>query len=66
MPVEIEVHTVLHFKATINTKVGPERLGSDGNFISYEARPKIGQLLHKRGFVYSDMHTTVVIFLKPG
>ena len=62
----MEAHTVPHFKATINTKVWPEQLGSDGISISYKARPKIGQLLHKRGFVYSDMHTTVVIFLKPG
>ena len=27
MPVEIEVHTVPHFKATINTKVDPEQQG---------------------------------------
>ena len=53
MPVEIEAHTVPHFKATINTKVWPEQLGSDGISISYKARPKIGHLLHKRGFVYS-------------
>ena len=33
--VEIEFHTVPHFKATINTKVEPERLGCDGIFISY-------------------------------
>ena len=55
----MEAHTVPHFKATINTKVWPEQLGSDGISISYKARPKIGHLLHKRGFVYSDMHTTV-------
>ena len=59
MPVEIEVHTVPHFKATINTKVWPEQLGSDGISISYKARPKIGHLLHKTGFDDSDMHTTV-------
>ena len=55
----MEAHTVPHFKATINTKVWPEQLGSDGISISYKARPKIGHLLHKTGFVYSDMHTTV-------
>ena len=27
MPIEIEVHVVPHFKATINAKVKPERLG---------------------------------------
>ena len=59
MPVEKKVHTVPNFKATINTKVEPERLGCDGVFISYKAKPKMGHLLHKTGFVHSDMHTTV-------
>ena len=62
MPVEIESRTVSHFKATINATVKPEGLESDGIFISYQARPKIVHLLHKRGFVYSDMHTTVPSF----
>ena len=61
MPVEIESRTVSHLKATINATVKPEGLESDGIFISYQARPKIVHLLHKRGFVYSDMHTTVSI-----
>ena len=34
-PVEIESHTVSHFKATINAKVEPKGLESDGIFISY-------------------------------
>ena len=59
MPVEIEVHTVLHFKATINTKVEPEWLAFDGIFIFYKTRPKIAHLLHKTWFVHSDMQTTV-------
>ena len=59
MPAEIEVHRVPHFKGTINAKVEPEGLESDGMSISYKARPKIGHLLHKIGFVHSDMHTTV-------
>ena len=59
MPFEIEVDTVPHFKATINTKVAHERLGCDGIFISYYARHNLVYLLHKRGFVDSDMHTTV-------
>ena len=33
--VEIESHTVSHFKATINTKVEPEGLKSDGISLSY-------------------------------
>ena len=64
MPVEIESRTVSHFKATINAKVEPVGLESDGIFISYQARPKIVHFLHKRGFVYSDMHTTVKYFSK--
>ena len=64
MPVEIESRTVSHFKATINATVKPEGLESDGIFISYQARPKIVHLLHKRGFVYSDMHTTVARLLE--
>ena len=59
MPVEVEVHTVPHFKATINAKVEPEGLECDGIFISYKAMSKIGHLLHKTGFVDSDLHTTV-------
>ena len=59
MPVEIESCTVSHFKATINAKVEPEGLESDGIFIFYYARPKIGHLLHKTDFVHSDTHTTV-------
>ena len=59
MPVEIEVHTVSHFKASINAKVEPKRLECDGIFISYEVRPNIGHLLHDTGFVDSDMHIIV-------
>ena len=47
------------FKMRYCTKAEPERLGCDGIFISYLARPKIGHLLHKTGFAHSDMHTTV-------
>ena len=59
MPVEIEVHTVSCFKATINAKVEPEGLECDGIFIAYQARPKFGHLLYKTGFADSDMHPTV-------
>ena len=61
MPVKIESCTVSHFKATINVKVEPEGLEYDGIFISYQAKPKIGHLLHKTGFVHSDMHTTATL-----
>ena len=60
MSVEIEVHTAPHFKAIINAKVEPEGLVCDGIFISYQARPNLGHLLHIMGFVDSDMHTIVV------
>ena len=61
LPVEIEVHTVPHFKGTISGKVEPEGLECDGIFIFYQVRPKLDRLLHKMGFVDSDMHTTVHI-----
>ena len=57
--VEVEVHTVPHFKAPVNIKLelqGPEY---GGIFISLNTRSKIGQLLHKSGHFDSDMHTTV-------
>ena len=60
MPIEIYVNTVSHFKATINATVKPEGLESDGIFISYQARPNIDLLLHKTGFVHSDMHTNIL------
>ena len=44
VPVQIEVDTVPHFKATINAKVEPEGLESDGIFIPYKARPKIDHI----------------------
>ena len=58
MPVEIEVHTVPHFKVPINAKVEPEGLECHCIFIFYQMRPNLGCLLHKTWFVDFDMHTT--------
>ena len=63
MPVEIEGHTVPHFKATMNVKVEPEGLEHEGIFIANQARPNLGHLLHKTGFVDSDMHNTVYTYI---
>ena len=60
MPFDLEVHTVQHFKGTINTKVEPEGLEFIGIFIFYQVRQRLSCLLHKAGFVDSDMHTTVI------
>ena len=37
----------------------PEGLECDGTFISNQARPNLGCLLNKTGFVDSDMHMIV-------
>ena len=55
MPVEIEVHTVPHFKGTINAKVESEGLECD-DFLFFT---KLGHLLHNTEFINSEMHTTV-------
>ena len=44
MPVEIEVHTVLHFKVPINANLEPGGLKCHGTFIFYQARPNLGHL----------------------
>ena len=59
VPVEVEVHTVPHFKAPVNSKLEPQGPEHGGIFISLNTRSKIGQLLHKSGHFDSDMHTTV-------
>ena len=56
MPVEIEVHTVPHFEATIDAKVEQEGLECNGIYIIYHIRLHLGLLLHKTGVVDSDMH----------
>ena len=59
MPVEVEVHTVPHFKAPVNIKLEAQEPEHGGIFMSLNTRSKIGQLLHKFGHFDSDMHTTV-------
>ena len=61
VPVELEVHTVLHFKAPVYCKVEPGGKEHGGIFILYNTRSKIGHLLHKSGHCDSDMHTTVIL-----
>ena len=59
MPVEVEVHTVPHFKAPVNSKVEPRGPVHVVNSIFQNTRSKMGHLLHKSGYCDSDMHTTV-------
>ena len=59
MPVEVEVHTVPHFKAPVNGKVEPRGLEHGGIFIFSNARSKKGHLLHKSRHCDFDMHTAV-------
>ena len=63
MSVEIEVHTVPHFKASIDAQLEPQKLECHGTFILYQAKPKLGRFLHKTGFVDFPMHTTVINML---
>ena len=61
VPVDVEVHTLPHFKAPINGKVdlwGPE---CGGTFILYYSLVKIGHLLHKSRPVPFVFSSTVCI-----
>ena len=55
MPVEVEVHTVPHFKAPVNGRVGLWWLEYDGNFSIQTSLLKIGGLLHKSGHFDSQL-----------
>ena len=59
MPVEIEVHTVPHFKAPVNGKEEPRRLVCDSTFTIQTSWLKIDRLLHKLGHFDSQLLTTV-------
>ena len=59
VPVEIEVHTVPHFKASVNAKVELWRLACGGTFTIQTSLLKIGYLLHKWGFVATEVVGTV-------
>ena len=59
MPVEVEVHTVPHFKAPVNAKVELWGLECGGTFIIQTSSLKIGCLVHKLGFVATEVAGTV-------
>ena len=59
MPVEVEVHTVPHFKAPVNAKVELWRLACGGTFTVQTSLLKIGYLVHKFGFVATEVAGTV-------
>ena len=59
VPVEVEVHTVPHFKDPVYNELelrGPEH---GVIFKLLNTKSNICQLLHKLGHFDSDMHTTV-------
>ena len=62
MPIEIEDHTVPHFKAPVNFKLGllgPER---PSFLCSKKSIENLGHLVHKKGFVKAEVPTTVCVF----
>ena len=59
VPVEVEVHTVPHFKAPVNCKVEPRGPEHGGILIFENTRSKINHLLHKSGHFDFDMHKIV-------
>ena len=63
MPVEVEVHTVSHFKAPVNVKVELWGLECGGTFIIQISLLKIGCLVHKLGFVATEVVGTVHEYL---
>ena len=59
MPVEVQVHTVSHFKAQVNAKVRLWKLKSGGAFTVQNSLLNIGCLLLKSDFVASEVVGTV-------
>ena len=59
MPIEVEAHTVPHFKAPVKYKV--EGLGQEhaGTFMKYNVIVKLGSLVHKMGFEKTEVLMTV-------
>ena len=55
MPVEVEVLTVSHFKAPVNAKVELWGLECVGTSIIQTSALKIGCLVHKLGFVATEV-----------
>ena len=60
MPVEVEAHTVPHFKAAVNSKVEPRQLEWGNVFKVMHSLSKLGLLLHKMGFVKTAVPMTVI------
>ena len=59
MPVEIEGHTVPHFKAPIYVKLELTGLEHGSTLSIQTSLLNIGRLLHKMGFVQREIATTV-------
>ena len=59
MPVEVEVQTVPHFKAPVNAKVELWVLECGGTFIIQSSLLKVVCLVHKLGFVATEVVGTV-------
>ena len=59
MAVEVEVHTVPHFKGLVNGKVEPRQLECTSTFTIQTSLLCIGRLLYKSGFVDSQLLRTV-------
>ena len=65
MPVKVEVHTVPHFKAPVNAKVELYGLKFSSTFIIQTSLLKIGCLVHKLGFVATEVAGTVQVKFSP-
>ena len=61
MPVEVKANTVPHFKAPVNAKVELWGLECGGTFIVQTSSLKIGCLVHKLGFVATEVAGTVTL-----
>ena len=62
MPVEIEVHTVSHFKAPVNCRKKCEWLKDAGIFRQWTSIVKMGRLVNKTSFVWIEVLCTVFLF----
>ena len=64
MPAEIDGHTVPHFKAPIYAKLELWGLKYGGTLSTQTGLLNISSLLHKIGFVQTEIATTVVHLLQ--
>ena len=63
MSVEVEVHTVPHFKAPVNAKVELWSVACGGTFTVQTSLLKIGCLVHRLGFVATEVAGTVYVYI---